>query len=151
MGANKGSAARSGRVMLGARIRPSETTPGRSDHEDPCHLRRHGQSGGDRHHTGSGGDIWHLNEILQTRRNTKAARRLLMRPLRKQGAGPERMITDKLKSYGAAKRRGMPFVEHQTSQRPEQQGRELTSTVAKARSLSPPEKSLNRLSIPHPS
>jgi putative transposase len=97
------------------------------------------------------GDIWHLNEILQTRRNTKAARRLLTRPLRKQGAGPERMITDKLKSYGAAKRRGMPLVEHRTSQRPEQQGGELTSAVAKARSLSPPEKSLNRLSIPHPS
>jgi len=53
-----------------------------------------------------------LDEIVQTRRNTKAARRLLTRLLKKQGIAPKRMITDKLRSYGAARRQVMPTVEH---------------------------------------
>ncbi|RUT25865.1 IS6 family transposase, partial [Asaia sp. W19] len=40
-----------------------------------------------------------LDEILQPRRNTKAAKRLLIRLLKLQGLRPSRMITDKLKSY----------------------------------------------------
>lgn len=59
-------------------------------------------------------DGYILDEILQTRRNTKAARRLLTRLLRKQGIRPKRMITDKLKSYGAARRQVMPCVEHRS-------------------------------------
>lgn len=59
-------------------------------------------------------DGYVLDEILQTRRNTKAARRLLTRRLRKQGARPKRMITDKLRSYGVAKRQVMPCVEHRS-------------------------------------
>ncbi|WP_438384139.1 IS6 family transposase [Asaia sp. BMEF1] len=46
-----------------------------------------------------------LDEILQTRRNAKAARRLLTRLLKQQGLRPVRMITDRLKSYGAARRK----------------------------------------------
>lgn len=53
-----------------------------------------------------------LDEIVQNRRNTKAAKRLLTRPLKKQGLAPKRMITDKLRSYGAARRQVMPHVEH---------------------------------------
>ena len=53
-----------------------------------------------------------LDEIVQNRRNTKAARRLLMRLLKKQGMLPKRMITDKLRSYGAARRQVIPGVEH---------------------------------------
>lgn len=53
-----------------------------------------------------------LDEIVQTRRNTKAARRLLVRLLKKQGLPPKRMITDKLRSYGAAKRQLLPHVDH---------------------------------------
>jgi putative transposase len=48
------------------------------------------------------------------RRNTKAAKRLLMRLLKKQGAAPKRMITDKLRSYGTARRQVMPPVEHRS-------------------------------------
>ncbi|GBQ89881.1 transposase [Acetobacter nitrogenifigens DSM 23921 = NBRC 105050] len=59
-------------------------------------------------------DGYVLDEIPQRRRNTKTARRLLTRLLRKQGAGPERMITDKLKSYGTAKRQAVPYVEHRS-------------------------------------
>jgi putative transposase len=57
-------------------------------------------------------DGYVLDEIVQTRRNTKAAKRLLTRLLTKQGLAPKRMITDKLRSYGAAKRQIMPDVEH---------------------------------------
>ena len=59
-------------------------------------------------------DGYILDEILQTRRNTKAARRLLTRLLKKQGMAPKRMVTDKLRSYGAAKRQVMPHVEHRS-------------------------------------
>ncbi len=38
--------------------------------------------------------------------------RLLTRLLKKQGLAPKRIITDKLRSYGAAKRQVMPDVEH---------------------------------------
>lgn len=41
-----------------------------------------------------------LDEIVQARRNTKAAKRLLTRLLKKEGMPPKRMITDKLRSYG---------------------------------------------------
>lgn len=57
-------------------------------------------------------DGYILDEILQKRRNTKAAKRLLTRLLRKQGVRPRRMITDKLKSYGAAKRKLGLSVRH---------------------------------------
>ena len=54
-------------------------------------------------------DGYILDEILQSRRNTKAARRLLTRLLKKQGIRPARMVTDKLGSYGAARRK-LKFV-----------------------------------------
>lgn len=53
-----------------------------------------------------------LDEIVQNRRNTKAAKRLLVRLLKKQGVAPKRTITDKLRSYAAAKRQIMPTLEH---------------------------------------
>jgi putative transposase len=58
-----------------------------------------------------------LDEIVQIRRNTKAARRLLTRLLRKQGRPPKRTITDRLGSYAAAKREVMPRVEHRQHKR----------------------------------
>jgi len=59
-------------------------------------------------------DGYVLDEIVQNRRNTKAAKRLLMRLLKKQGVAPKRMITNKLRSYGAARRQVMPAVEHRS-------------------------------------
>ena len=53
-----------------------------------------------------------LDEIAQIHWNTKAARRLPTRLLRKQRRPPKRIITDKLGSYAAAKRTVMPKVEH---------------------------------------
>ena len=83
------------------------------------------------------GDKWHLDEVaisiagrkhwlwravdqhgivldilVQSRRNAKAAKRLLRKLLKKQGRAPRVMITDKLASYAAAKRTVMPGVEH---------------------------------------
>lgn len=59
-------------------------------------------------------DGYVLDEIVQTRRNTKAAKRLLIRLLKKQGMAPKRIITDKLRSYSAARRDVMPNVEHRS-------------------------------------
>jgi hypothetical protein len=53
-----------------------------------------------------------LDEIVQIRGDTRAAKRLLNRLLRKQGCRPRRMITDKLASYGAARRIVIPSVEY---------------------------------------
>jgi len=57
-------------------------------------------------------DGYVLDEIVQNHRNTKAAKRLLTRLVKKQGIAPKRVITDKLSSYAAAKKQIMPSVEH---------------------------------------
>ncbi|AYD03598.1 IS6 family transposase [Neorhizobium sp. NCHU2750] len=59
-------------------------------------------------------DGYVLDEIVQSRRDTKAAKRLLIRLLKKAGMPPKRIITEKLRSYGAAKRDVMPAVEHRS-------------------------------------
>jgi putative transposase len=66
--------------------------------------------------------LWHavdldgyvLDEIVQACRNTKAAKRLLIRLMKKQGCLPKRIVTDKFRSYAAARRQIMPTVEHQS-------------------------------------
>ena len=85
----------------------------------------------------SPGDKWHLDEVavriagvqhwlwravdqdgfvldilIQSRRNKDAAKRLLRKLLKRQCRAPRVMVTDKLASYGAAKREIMPGVEH---------------------------------------
>ena len=85
----------------------------------------------------SAGDKWHLDEVVitiagtkhwlwravdqdgfvldalvQSRRDKRAAKRLLRKLLKKQGRPPRVMITDKLASYPAAKKDLMPHVEH---------------------------------------
>ena len=53
-----------------------------------------------------------LDEVLQPGRDRRAARRLLVRLLKRQGWRPRRMVTDKLASYGAARREVAPTLEH---------------------------------------
>jgi putative transposase len=53
-----------------------------------------------------------LDVLVQSRRDKHAAKRLLRKLLKKQMRPPRVMITDKLASYGAAKREIMPGVEH---------------------------------------
>ncbi len=53
-----------------------------------------------------------LDILMQSRRDTKAAKRLLRKLLKRQCRAPRVLVTDKLASYGAAKREMMPSVEH---------------------------------------
>src|SRR4051794_13697126 len=53
-----------------------------------------------------------LDVLVQSRRDKGAAKRLLRKLLKRQCRTPRVMITDKLASYGAAKREIMPSVEH---------------------------------------
>ncbi len=53
-----------------------------------------------------------LDILVQSRRDTRAAKRLLCKLMKRQCRTPRVMITDKLASYGAAKRDVMPAVEH---------------------------------------
>lgn len=55
-----------------------------------------------------------LEVLVQSRRSAKAAKRLMRKLLRGQGRAPHVMITDKLRSYHAAKREIMPSVEHRS-------------------------------------
>ncbi|MDB6179739.1 IS6 family transposase, partial [Paracoccus sp. Z330] len=55
-----------------------------------------------------------LDVLVQSRRNKKAALRLLRKLLKQQGHPPRVLITDKLRSYQAAKREIMPGVEHRS-------------------------------------
>ncbi len=88
------------------------------------------------------GDKWHLDEVVltirgkkhylwravdqdgnvldilvQSRRNKKAAKRFFRKLLRGLQYTPRVIITDKLKSYGAAKREMLPGVEHRQHKR----------------------------------
>lgn len=53
-----------------------------------------------------------LDALVQSRRDKAAAKRRLRTLLKSQGRAPRVMVTDKLKSYAAAKRDIMPGVEH---------------------------------------
>lgn len=50
----------------------------------------------------------------KSRRNAKAVKRLMRKLLKGQGRAPRVIITDKLRSYDAAKREIMPGVEHRS-------------------------------------
>jgi putative transposase len=53
-----------------------------------------------------------LDDLVQSQRDKKAAKRLLRKLLKTQLRAPRVLITDKLKSYAPAKREIMPGVEH---------------------------------------
>src|SRR4051794_36437173 len=53
-----------------------------------------------------------LDVLVQSRRGKRAAKRLLRKLLKRQCRAPRVMITDKLASYGAAKKEITPGIEH---------------------------------------
>jgi putative transposase len=53
-----------------------------------------------------------LDILVQSRRDQRAAKRLLRKLLKTQRRSPRVLVTDKLASYGAAKGEMMPSVEH---------------------------------------
>ena len=65
-------------------------------------------------------DGYVLDEIVQARRDTKAAKRLLVRLLRKQGRPPKRIITDKTALIWRRKARCHTRCRASIAQRPEQ-------------------------------
>jgi putative transposase len=56
-----------------------------------------------------------LDVLVQSRRNTKAAKRFFRKLLKGFCSVPRVIVTDKLASYGAAKREILPAVEHRQS------------------------------------
>ena len=56
-----------------------------------------------------------LDILVQSRRNAKAAKRFFRKLLRGLQYVPRVIVTDKLRSYGAAKRKILPGVEHRQS------------------------------------
>ena len=57
-----------------------------------------------------------IDILVQKRRNKRAAKRFFRKLLKGQCASLRRMVTDKLRSYSAAKRELMPLVPHCTDQ-----------------------------------
>lgn len=55
-----------------------------------------------------------LDILLQHRRDKAAARRFFRRLLKETGSVPRVVVTDKLRSYGAAHREVRPSVEHRS-------------------------------------
>ena len=55
-----------------------------------------------------------LDEILQRRRDKRAAKRLLVSLLKRQGWTPRRIVTDKLAASSAAKREAAPDIGHRS-------------------------------------
>jgi len=56
------------------------------------------------------GDL--IDVLVQKRKDKRAAKRFFRKMLKHQGATPNRITTDKLRSYAAAKREVMPSVTH---------------------------------------
>ncbi|MEV7721754.1 IS6 family transposase [Streptomyces sp. NPDC088184] len=98
------------------------------------------------------GDKWHLDEVfinidgerkylwravdadgtvldipVQNRRDKAATRRFFRRLLKPTCSVPRVIVTDKIRSYGAAHREVMPSVEHRSHKGPQQPGREQPS------------------------
>src|SRR5437588_5522635 len=59
-----------------------------------------------------------LDVLVQRRRNKQAAKRLLRKLLKRPMQPPRVLITDKLASYGAAKREILPGIEHRQHKGP---------------------------------
>lgn len=55
-----------------------------------------------------------IDVLLQSRRSERAALRLMRKLLKGQGTTPRVMVTDKLRSYSAAKAELMPGIEHRS-------------------------------------
>jgi hypothetical protein len=74
-----------------------------------------------------------LDILVTSRRNAKAATRFLRKLLKGLQYVPRVLVTDKLASYGVARRRVMPGVEHRRSKYLKQSGGELPPTHPPAR------------------
>ncbi|MFF3735682.1 IS6 family transposase [Streptomyces sp. NPDC002476] len=86
--------------------------PGDKWHLDEVFLRINGELKYLWRAVDADGDM--LGILVQNRRDTAAARRFFHKLLKKTCSVPRVIVTDKLRSYGAAHREIMPSVEHRT-------------------------------------
>ncbi len=91
-------------------IRRRRPTPGRKWHLDEVRVEIKGEVFWLWRAVDEDGNV--LDILMQRRRNKAAAKKFLKKLLKKQGYAPHVMVTDKLKSYAAAKKEILPTVEH---------------------------------------
>ncbi len=91
--------------------------PGDKWHMDEVFIRIHGVPHYLWHAMDQGGVV--LDILVQERRDAKAAERFFRRLLTGLQYAPRMIVTDKLRSYGVAKRHLLPDVEHRQSRYPD--------------------------------
>ena len=94
------------------RLKKRQGRLGDSWHLDELFVRINGQQQYLWRAVDQDGDV--IDILVQPRRDQLAAARFFQRLVRNQGKEPFRIITDKLKSYGAALRTVLPHVTHDT-------------------------------------
>ncbi|WP_221362363.1 IS6 family transposase [Streptomyces beigongshangae] len=93
-------------------LRRRRPRPGDKWHLDEVFLKIKGKQKYLWRAVGSDGTV--LDILVQNRRDTAAARRFFRRLLKRTRTVPRVVVTDKLRSYGAAHREVMPSVEHRS-------------------------------------
>src|SRR4028118_607209 len=89
--------------MFARNLRRLRPKPSNTWHLDEMAVRIGGKRMWASRAVESGGEV--LDLLVQPKRDTKAALRLMRKLLRKQGYAPPVLVTDKLGSYGAARRK----------------------------------------------
>ncbi|GAB2809469.1 hypothetical protein GCM10027073_47470 [Streptomyces chlorus] len=93
-------------------LRRRRPRPGDTWHLDEVFVRINGEPTYRWRAVDAGGTV--LDILVQNRRNKAAARRFFRRLLKRTGAVPRVVITDKLRFYGVARRELMRSVEHRS-------------------------------------
>jgi transposase-like protein len=78
-----------------------------------------------------------LDMLVQRRRDSRAALRLMRKLLKKQGFASKLLVTDKLRSYASAFRRLGLSCPHEQGAQKKQSGRELASSGSTTRAQAP--------------
>jgi putative transposase len=103
--------AKFGQTYVGA-LRRRQPRPGDKWHLDEVFMKINGEQKYLWRAVDTNGTV--LDTLEQNRRDTAAARRFFRRLLKKTHTVPRVVVTDKLRSYGAAHREIMPSVEHRS-------------------------------------
>ncbi|MFF3932905.1 IS6 family transposase [Streptomyces hirsutus] len=93
-------------------LRRRQPRPGDTWHLDEVFIRINGEQKYLWRAVDQDGNV--LDILVQNRRDTAAARRFFRRLLKTTRTVPRVLVTDKLRSYGAAHREVMPSVEHRS-------------------------------------
>jgi putative transposase len=95
-------------------LRRRQTRPGDKWHLDEVFIKINGEQKYLWQAVDQDGKV--LDMLVQNRRDKAAARRFFRRFLKRTGAVPQVVVTEKLRSYGAAHREVRPCVEHRQSE-----------------------------------